>query len=135
MVIIDSKKFRGKRKDNKEWVFGYYLFDDFDDYIFVLKNKNKEDGPWYWHKVITETVGIYVGLDQSDEEIWANDIVEAIYESPVGDQKITGIVVWNQADYRFDLQLTDSSIALCVLSEIRKVGNTFDNSEILIRKD
>lgn len=133
MIIIDSKIFRGKRKDNQEWVIGYHLYDNVDEYIIIIKNQRDEDGPWEWHKVIPETVGIYVGADQDDEKIWAGDIVKAIYESPAGDQEVTGMVVWNQTDYRFDLELSDSSIALGILQEIRKVGNQFDNPEICNR--
>jgi len=56
-------KFRGKRKDNGEWVYGYYVFSE--NYQKLLKNGahlifNLDDKTVY--QVIPETVGQFTGL-------------------------------------------------------------------------
>lgn len=62
--------FRGKRKDNKEWVFGFYIFEPVFNGI-----DHKPTEPKHWireynqgqiciimHEVIPETLGEYTGL-------------------------------------------------------------------------
>lgn len=91
--------FRGKRKDNGEWVEGF-LFqtkehtyiaytEQFDDDLF-LSPKN------IFIEVIPETVGQFTGLTANGTKIFEGDIVEG---QDYGEEDGYGVVTWDDGAF------------------------------------
>ena len=82
--------FRGKRKDNGEWIVGYYVCLNEKSHRIYTGYAETDCGIYYpdYCEVIPETVGRYIGLnDKNCREICEGDIVHAVYKS--------GYIAWN----------------------------------------
>jgi hypothetical protein len=111
-------KFRGKRVDNNEWVYGFYSvitdpITKVNKHGILAKDKEYTKLPGQlvlldvWHQIIPETLGQYTGLYdiKSAKEIYEGDSVI--------DKDIKGMVEWdsNKAKFivkfdRFDVKMT-----------------------------
>lgn len=111
-------KFRGKRLDNGEWLYGSLVI--LNGRYFIFDDANR-------HEVDPATVGEYTGLkDKNGKEIYEGDIVK-----------------WDEcvADYRFITQIAEvsynkSSASFEPLGEycyesFEVIGNIHDNPELL----
>lgn len=131
-------KFRGKQKDNGEWVCGNLVVLDYHnsfDYVvaseIVLSNGHV-------FEVHPETIGEFVGLlDKKGVEIYEGDIVRVTFdgEHPSVHKVYYGIEHSYPAfDLEPDLDVECNGLQHCVVtgeSEIEIIGNIYENPELL----
>lgn len=94
---------KGKRKDNGEWVYGYYC-----KYGYTGKEKHyiipSYASALYAIEIIPETVGQYIGKELCDEKLFEGDIVEWYedYDDSFGYPQTAiehSVVVWDSENY------------------------------------
>jgi uncharacterized phage protein (TIGR01671 family) len=142
-------KFRGKRLDNGEWVYGYYFIEerDIEDGIIwrdIPQIQQRYGDHFQYFDVDLATVGQYTGLhDKNGREIYEGDIVRMHYffenyhsftlgafedeETIVCKLSITPLGVYfennNMTGYLCDY-LEDPS------EELEVIGNIYENPEL-----
>ena len=130
--------FRGKRRDNGEWVQG-----DFCDPCNIVFLENgydavleKDDVPCCNDfEVIPETVGQYIGLsDKNGTKIFEGDILESRYDEKHPDDVCYEVVLWynngwciQQEGYADPDHLDEDEM----LKYSVVVGNIYDNPELV----
>jgi uncharacterized phage protein (TIGR01671 family) len=130
-------RFRGKRLDNGEWVYGYLIGKDVivgDIVEFCEEYFTCE----YWWRVDPKTVGQSTGLkDKNGKEIYEGDVIETEkmeYSDSghyIGMVKVLGKVVFSNGRYALHLEtgaMPDLSFALS-FHEI--IGNIHDHPHLL----
>lgn len=149
--------FRGKRKDNGEWVYGNFVRGCVDDFAYIVEFGNKELCRNYV-EVIPETVGQYTGLtDENGKKIFEGDIIRYadLYDYNCYLESIDNPEVYDNVDLSyiltidevvygikvgypaFDLNKHDFEVnGLSELSESGQyfyevIGNVCDNPELL----
>ena len=125
-------KFRGKRIDNKEWVYGNLVFHYENQRKFILCDQMAytytECGigrivSEHYFEVIPETIGQYTGIkDTHNKEIYEGDIVNAR-----GGEYYHGVWEWYTVQYIKDIRYSLQPIECFEYIEI--VGNIYDNPE------
>jgi uncharacterized phage protein (TIGR01671 family) len=137
--------FRAKRKDNGEWVYGYYAtqsnhacFQSELKYTsFILKDEFMDWGlgGLAEYEVIPESVGQFTGLtDKNGNKIFEGDIV-----------KVTTGIEGYKSTYHSAIQEVkynaESGIAVFLpfdnsdMVEVEVIGNIYDNPELLYNGD
>lgn len=130
-------KFRGKRLDNGEWVFGDLLRMYGTPFIYPDPAPNG----WNDYEVIPGTVGQFTGLlDKNGKEIYEGDIVS--YKYPIWRPDS---FVRNEINYIGFRQSECKFIVVCKNRhhdlhepynlQVEVIGNIYDNPELLKQND
>lgn len=127
--------FRGKRVDNGEWVYGWYVFRDAEAGFKEQKHYilTHDECGFLWHEIVPETVGQYTGLnDKNGTRIFEGDMAYV----PINKESCLAVVT--HTDTSFSLFLTGKypyfaySIKKCCMAGfLRITGNIHDNPELL----
>ena len=126
--------FKAKRKDNGEWVEGYYRADPDLNMRFIcgwdyyLSENGLEREP-FEYEIDPDTLCQYTGLtDKNGEKIWENDIVR----NKKGD---IGVAQWFEEHAAFMIwNKTKNCVYYLAENDFSKIevnGNVFDNLELL----
>ena len=133
-------KFRGKRLDNGEWVYGAFVPDaterthgDMVTWGFIRRH-NIESGRMESIEVDRKSVGQYTGLkDKDGVEIYEGDIVSG------RDSLQEGFLVTGVVDYENGSFIIKSDLAIhyrwleveMYFYELKVIGNSHENPELL----
>ena len=129
--------FKAKRKDNGEWVEGYYRADpDLDTHYICGWNyyasENGLEREPFEEEINPDTICQYTGLtDKNGKKIWENDIVEERYRGVI---TMRYHVLWDFKEASWMLETKSSARYGIYALNQRKfevVGNIFDNSDLL----
>lgn len=118
--------FKAKRKDNGEWVWGYYFPCPNSPgkpryYIVTLSHTR-------WIEIDPETICKYTGLtDKNDQKIWENDIVE------LPDEVGCFVCEWEEDTARFVMNVDGLTVDFDNYwgYQTEVIGNIFDNPDLL----
>ena len=143
-------KFRGKRKDNGQWITGYFLKDEITGqcFIFALGNsvneseKVGEDGclRFFAFEVEENTICQYTGLkDKNGKEIYEHNIVKThMTDRRINSEEKDYIfeVVWCSSEASFEYRTKADILGnpCCVASNqyrVEVIGNIYENPDLL----
>lgn len=146
-----TRKFRGKRKDNGEWVKGFYVeskyYEGGDLYRIIPENVQYCDYEGYYieYDVDPVTVGQYIGIcDINETEIFEGDIIKTHYANAQKADFIETVVFHNGKFCGFYenngckqwATLYDGVPHLAIdksvyMDSVEIIGNIHDNPELL----
>jgi len=126
------KIYRGKRIDNDEWIYGYYVRIDNDHYIYftksvcIEKETNSYENELDHVSVYPETVGQQIGMnDNAGTEVYEGDEIQHYYEESFFKGVIKGTILWDDSDCCFMVQYDSVSMPVAVLDLRENSDNDF----------
>lgn len=126
--------FKAKRKDNGEWVEGYYrripCMGLHGHYIMPQNPKNRMEQ----YAIDPDTICQYTGLvDKNGKKIWENDIVRRT-DLHVASEPSVGFIEYDLENTSFLIHWTDKveySPTYHWKDRLEVIGNIFDNPDLL----
>lgn len=121
--------FKAKRKDNSEWVEGYYQkrFDlDGSEQHFIFWSKSYT--VWEYVEIDSDTLCQYTGLtDKNGKKIWENDILELPGEDGYF------VCEWEEDTARFVMNVDGLTVDFDNYwgYQVEVMGNIFDDVDLL----
>ena len=121
--------FRGKRKDNGEWTYGYVDATMYKD-TWVIHTDNAT------HEADSDTIGQYTGLeDKNGVRIYIGDVVRYT----TNNRDFIGVVGWDRVNpsiciyYKVNstFEVTEYDFVVCGLASVEILGNIYDNPELI----
>lgn len=132
-------KFRGKRLDNGEWVYGYYAAVAGTHKIVSYKLDSPSGATYY--EVAPETVGQFTGLlDRNGKEVYEGDVVFWIATDTRGRGRgEQGAIFWDKHTMSWAIERDKPCVdgRPCIISRpfdkkhLEVVGNIHDNPELM----
>ena len=122
-----EREFRGKRADNGEWVFGYYVKDPMEQHRIYWKPFGEASSNTY-HFVIPETIGQFTGLvDKNGVKIFEGDILKA------DSWKFLWVVQFDTKKARFNCIVNQEGFQNDFIPQnmVAVIGNIHDNKELI----
>nr|DAH94659.1 MAG TPA: YopX protein [Caudoviricetes sp.] len=136
--------FKAKRKDNGEWVEGYYVYDNVKNKAFICATRLLYE--WLpkvmWIEVDPNTICQFTGMtDKNGVRIWKNDIIKyhfgeiyapikyGYYQNCFDSQKTEHVGFY--VDWTGDKCLRKDLGYWINMVDAIPVGNIFDNPELL----
>lgn len=146
-LVAPMFKFRGKRFDNGEWVYGDLL--QIAGGCLIYFGSKTETGPDIPKEsdiavgltmeeiavVAPATVGQFTGLyDKNGEEIFAGDIIQTDYIARLSGKRHIGkpiVVSWCHQEARFAGWDGYTHVGLPIINRTVVIGNVFDNPRLI----
>lgn len=125
-------KFRGKRLDNGEWIYGYYGHKEASEQHFIMVETMNSHHDWTYftdYEVDPKTVGQYTGLkDRHGQEIYEGDILR-------DDEMGLNVVWWENGSFWLEMFYEGGQSLMEHLTDYNEVceviGNIYENPELL----
>ena len=136
-------KFRGKRIDNGEWVYGGYSFCEKDNTHWITVMGLDHISHIGWHQeVVPETVGQFIGIkDRSGTDIFEGDIVQLFCPWFQQSKSVLGVVFYNKTEFLIKgrgftrdlsgIEIDDGWAGGSIEVEYKVVGNIYDNAGLI----
>ena len=133
--------FRGKRKDNKEWVFGYYVYNKISGNHFIIDYKKSSirrnagssvEISMGENQVIPETVGQYTDIDDAaDNRLFKGDF---IFDNSNSKNHLIEFYIGGFGYRTGNFNKHFEFLGELDPRKLIKIGNRWDNPELLKEK-